>query len=127
MYSWLFFKIYDYFKSRNNDDSVFNASLLVFFAQIVHVTVLLLSFSKIFSFDMPRFSTDNATNKLFIIPIVALWSVFVHIFYKRKVKKQELSNNINPIKLYQLILLIFVVIFIPLYIGIRLSGGQIWK
>jgi len=58
---------------------------------------------------------------------MGLWLVFISKFYKNKVKNRKLNNDVKPINLYQLLLIVFVVIFIPLYIGIKLSGGQIWR
>ncbi len=127
MYNWLFFKIYDYYRNKNNSDPVLHSSLLVFFAQLVHVAVLVFGISKIFHFNIPWISTDKATNKIIFIPILYLWSVLVSKFYKNKVKNRQLKKDIEPINFYKLILIVFVVIFIPLYVGIRLTGGQIWR
>lgn len=127
MYQWLFFKIYDYYKSKGNNDPTFNSSLLIFFAQVVHIAVLLFGISKVFQFSIPFVSTDKTINKIIFIPILYLWSVFVSKYYKNKIKKYQPNNDVRPINIYQLLLIIFVVIFIPLYIGIRLSGGQIWR
>ncbi len=127
MYTWLFFKVYDYFRSINNHNPALHSSLLVFFAQIVHVAVLLFGLAKIFDFSIPLISADKTTNKLIFMPFLYLWSVFVTKFYKNKIKKNHINYDVNPINLYQLLLIVFVIIFIPLYIGIRLSGGQIWR
>jgi|SRR5690554_4616312 len=127
MYNWLFFKIYDYYRNKDNDDPTLNASGLVFIAQGIHVAALLLIFSKIFHFDIPGFSTEKSINKLFFIPILYLWVTFVNRYYKNKVKNRQFRNNIDPVSLYKLILIVFIIILIPLYFVIRLSGGQIWR
>src|SRR5690554_7140943 len=77
MYNWLFFKVYGYYKSKGNNDPVFNSSLLVFFAQVVHLSVLLFGALKVFNFDIPWISTDKAVNKMIFIPILYLWSVLI--------------------------------------------------
>lgn len=127
MYNWFFFKIYDYYKSKDNDDPLFNSIGPVFFAQVVHVSLLVLVFSKIFHFEIPVLSTNSSINKILLLPLMGLWLVFISKFYKNKVKNRKLNNDVKPINLYQLLLIVFVVIFIPLYIGIKLSGGQIWR
>src|SRR5690554_560061 len=127
MYNWLFFKVYGYYKSKGNNDPVFNSSLLVFFAQVVHLSVLLFGALKVFNFDIPWISTDKAVNKMIFIPILYLWSVLISKFYKNKVKNKQPNKDEKLISLYQLLLIVFVIIFIPLYIGIKLSGGQIWR
>ena len=127
MYNWLFFKVYNYFKNKNNDDPLFNSVGLVFFAQIVHISLLILIFSKIFDFKIPAFSTDNSTNKMLLLPFMGVLLVLTYFYYKRKVNKNNFKNNDKPISLYKLILIIFLVIFIPLYFIIKLSGGEVWK
>src|SRR5690554_4638150 len=127
MYNWLFFKVYGYYKSKDNDDPLFNSIGPVFFAQVVHVSLIVLVFSKIFHFEIPVLSTNSSINKILLLPLMGLWLVFISKFYKNKVKNRKLNNDVKPINLYQLLLIVFVVIFIPLYIGIKLSGGQIWR
>jgi|SRR5690554_4452755 len=105
MYNWLFFKIYDYYKSKNNNDPSFNSSLLVFFAQLVHFAVLVFGISKIFHFNIPWISADKATNKIIFIPFLYLWSVLVSKFYKNKAKNRQLNDSIKPINFYQFLLL----------------------
>lgn len=127
MYNWLFYKIYTFYIHKNNHDPVFNTSILICFAQIIHSTVFLLLLSKLFSFEMPFFSHNSSINKLFLMPIMGLWLIIVYLFYRNKIKKYNFDSNSKPLKLVQLILIIFLIVFIPLYIGIRLSGNQLWK
>jgi len=128
MYNWLFFKIYNFYKYRNNHDPLLNSASLVFFAQGVHFFLFLLVFKSIVGFDIPKFSSDNSENKLAFMPISFLWFIIVYIYYENKLK-QEIKSIPEPkiLKLYELLILIFMVIFIPLYFIIKLSGGQIWK
>lgn len=126
MYTWLFFKFYDYFRSKNNDDPLFNSVGVVFFAQVVHISLLALIMSKIFDFKNPVFSSDNSTNKMFLLPYMGLFLIMIFYYYKRKIEKYTYTGNGKSIKLSKLILIVFLVILIPLYFVIKLSGGEIW-
>mgnify|MGYP003611010126 CR=1 FL=1 len=127
MYNWLFFKIFLFYKSKNNDNPIFNTSALVCFTQIVHGMVLLILLSKFFSFDIPSFRQSYFFNKLYIMPFVLIWLIIIFFFYKKKLKKIEFKDDVEPMKSYYFALLIFIIVFIPLYIGIKMSGGEIWQ
>ncbi len=125
MYTWLFFKIYDYYRSKNNDDPVFNSSTLVSIAQGVHVILLLSVLSKFFDFNSIWGDSNKSISKFFYIPIFCIWLVLVYRYYRNKVKSTRPLEA--PISLYKLIIIIFVVIIIPIYFIIKLSGGEIWR
>ena len=121
MYTWLFFKIYYFYKQRNNHDPVFNTSLLLFFSQGLHFFLGLKLLSLAFDFKILKFSNDNSTNKLLFFPIGIIWLVLVHIYYKKKVQNSKRIRDIKPLNLYQLLGLLFFVIVLPLCIVIILS------
>ncbi|MCY1494283.1 hypothetical protein D3C87_41600 [compost metagenome] len=121
MYTWLFFKIYYFYKQRNNHDPVFNTSLLVFFSQGLHFFLGLKLLSFAFDFKILKFSSDNSTNKLLFFPIGIIWLVLVHIYYKKKVQNSKRIRDIKPLNLYQLLGLLFFVVVLPLCIVIILS------
>src|SRR5690554_1000440 len=127
MYNWLFFKVYGYYKSKDNDDPLFNSIGPVFFAQVVHVSLIVLVFSKIFHFEIPVLSTNSSINKILLLPLMGLWLVFIYFYYKSKSKSYDFDKSHPPISIYKLILIVFIIILIPLYFVIRLSGGQIWR
>lgn len=128
MYYWLFLKIYTFYKFRNNHDPLLNSTALVFFAQGVHFFLFLLVFKSLLGFDIPKFSDDNSENKLAFIPLSFLWFFMAYIYYKNKLKKEiKPVPEHKVLKLYELLILIFIVIFIPLYFIIKFSDGQIWK
>ena len=127
MYNWLFFKVYDYYRSKNNDDPVFNSSTLVFIAQGVHVILLLLVLSKFIDFSSIWGSSDKSISKFFYIPIFCIWLVLVYRYYRNKAKLTRPLEVQAPLSLYKLIVIIFVIIIIPIYFIIKLSGGEVWK
>lgn len=127
MYNWFFFKIYYFYKSKNNHDPIFNTSILVFFAQGLHFFVILSALQYFLDFDIPTFSSDNSKNKAVFIPIGLIWLILVYFFYRKNVKSLGVKYNSRPLKLYELLKLLFIIIVIPLYLCIRLSGGQVWK
>ncbi len=100
---------------------------LFFFAQVVHISLLALIFSKIFDFRIPVFSSDNSTNKMLLLPFMGLFLILIFYYYKRKIKKYTYTDNGKSINLFKLILIVFLVVLIPLYLVIKLSGGEIWK
>ena len=119
MYTWLFSKIYCFYKSKKNHDPVFNTSLLVFFIQGVHFFFCLKILSLLLDFKIFRFSSDSATNKLIFLPLGFLWLILVHIYFKKKVYVLE-KNKKNPLNIYQLLGLLFLVLGLPLNISIKL-------
>ena len=123
MYTWLFSKIYYFYKSKKNHDPIFNTSLLVFFTQGVHFLLCLKILSLLLDFKIFRFSSDSSTNKLIFLPLGFLWLIFVHIYFKKKVHVLDKTKGSNPLTIYQLLGLIFIVLGLPLYITIKLSGG----
>ncbi|HRE77745.1 MAG TPA: hypothetical protein PLL09_07970 [Flavobacterium sp.] len=127
MYYWLFIKFYNFYKKKNNYDPLFNSVALIFFAQIVHFFLIFLILGSIFNFEIPSFSKDRFVNKLAFLPISLLWLITINNYYKNKLKKSEAKSDYKVLKLYELLLLIFFIIIVPLYVTIRLSGGQIWK
>lgn len=98
MYTWLFFKIYYFYKQRNNHDPVFNTSLLVFFPQGLHFFLGLKLLSLAFDFKILKFSNDNSTNKPIFFPIIGIiWLVLVYLYYKKKVQNSRRTRDIKPL------------------------------
>jgi len=127
MYYWLFIKFYNFYKKKNNYDPLFNSVALIFFAQIVHFFLIFIILGSIFNFDIPSFSENRFINKLAFLPISLLWLVTINNYYKNKLKKSVSNSDHKELKLYEFLASIFLIIVLPLYIAIKLSGGQIWK
>ena len=120
MYNWLFFKIYNFLKQKNNHDSLFNASLLLFFSQGVHFFLVLKLLSYLLDFKILKFSDDNTLNKLTFLPIALIWGYFVYIYYTKKVKKSK-QVKIQSLKTSQFLLLLIIIIIFPLLVLIKIS------
>jgi len=123
MYIFLYKKIYSYFKLNKNFDPIFNSVSLVFIMQGVHFFLLMLILSRIFLFEMFKFSSDNSVNKLYFYPIGIVWLYLVFRYFKKKTT----TIKVEKITKKELFLYLLFCLFIPLYGIIILSGGKIWK
>lgn len=122
MYTWFFYKIYNFYKARNNHDPLFHSVGLVFISQIIHIMTFYLILSKILDFN-----TFKLADKLYFYPIGISWLILVNYYFKKNVKNNKTEKHTKVLLLYQLLIVLFFFMFVPLYIAIRLSGGQIWK
>jgi len=129
MYSKLYIKYYNFLNKRKSFDSMFNASCIVFFTQVVHVFLLVLIFSKLLKFEIPSFSDNRSINKLYFSPIAILWLYLTHTFFSSKLKNKDFEKKVNKMKITNLnfFTLIIMTILIPLFLVIILSGGKIWQ
>ena len=129
MYSKLYIKYYNFLNKRKSFDSMFNASCIVFFTQVVHVFLLILIFSKLLKFEIPSFSDNRSINKLYFSPIAILWLYLTHTFFSSKLKNKDFEKKVNKMKITNLnfFTLIIMTILIPLFLVIILSGGKIWQ
>lgn len=129
MYTSLYFKFYNFLKSKKSNDPTFNASGLIFIMQLIHFLLVMLLLGKFFQFKVPSFSADNSTNKLMFFPIGILWLYFAHKFFSSKLKQTNLEriSGVAELNTQKFVILMIVTILIPLYCIIILSGGQIWK
>ncbi len=129
MYSKLYIKYYNFLNKRKSFDSMFNASCIVFFTQVVHVFLLILIFSKLLKFEIPSFSDNRSINKLYFFPIAILWLYLTHTFFSSKLKNKDFEKKVNKMKITNLnfFTLIIMTILIPLFLVIILSGGKIWQ
>lgn len=123
MYVFLYKKNYSYLKKNKNFDPIFNSSCLIFIIQGVHFFLLMLILSKLFLFEIFKFSSDNSINKLCFYPIGLLWLYLVFRYFKNKTTNMKVETTSKKELIWYLIILLF----IPLYFIIILSGGQIWK
>ena len=123
MYVFLYKKVYSYFKMNKNLDPIFNSVCLIFIIQGVHFFLLMLILSKIFLFEMFKFSSDNSLNKLYFYPIGILWLYLVFRYFKKKTDTIKIETTTKK----ELFLYLLICLIIPLYFIIVLSGGKIWK
>ena len=125
MYTRLFNLFYVFFVRKKTQDPIFDSSCLIFIAQVIHFCFLLLLLSKILNFEILFFSKNNSNNKLAILPFASIWLYFTYKYFKNRInisisKYEDKSNS-------YFMIIIFIVIFIPLYLVIKLSGGSLWK
>lgn len=127
MYSKLYFIIYSFLKSKKNHDPEFNSSLLVFTSQSMHFLLFAAGFKYFMDLEIPKFSSDSGANKLAVFPIGIIWLITVHYYFKNRIDK--MSKRFKKITLTntQFTILIILVIILPLYGVIKLSGGEVWK
>lgn len=128
MYTYLFKNFYVFFKSRKNPEAVFNSSLLVFLAQGIHFFLLYALVENIFEFRIVELISERkSVSKIYFLPFVFIWMFLVERYFKNKsnhIKDIEFNKTMN---IYQFLILLFSVLVLPLYIVIKLSGGEIWK
>lgn len=124
MYYWLYLRFYVYLKTKKDNDSTFDAACLIFLAQVVHLIFIFTLLDRVGLFDFPKFP-DNSSGKFAYIPFLIPWLVLVYFYYKRKIKRDQ---RVLPESLpgYRLAILYAVVVFIPLYIAIKLRGDSLW-
>lgn len=128
MYTKLYLQYLNFLKLKKNIDPTFNASCIVFLSQCVHFFLGMLILSKLFDFKISSFSSDNSSNRLFFMPVAAIWLYLVHKTFSAKSKKVDFKKEkIYELNNLQFLILVVVTILIPLYFIIILSGGQIWK
>jgi hypothetical protein len=127
MYNWFFYTLYNYFQNKKNYNPLFHSVALVAFAQVIHFCLLSLIIAKLVNFDLKSFSNENSINKLTIFPFALIWLYLIERHYKNKVENKNLKFSKKVYKLFELILISIIFIFIPLFFLIKLSGGQIWK
>jgi hypothetical protein len=108
---------------NKNLDPIFNSVCLIFIIQGVHFFLLMLILSKIFLFEMFKFSSDNSVNKLYFYPIGILWLYLVFRYFKKKTDTIKIETTTKK----ELFLYLLICLLIPLYFIIVLSGGKIWK
>jgi hypothetical protein len=68
---------------KRNPDPVFAASSFVALTQLIHVFFILTLFKKLFDIGIPAFSNVYFFNKLFFMPFVIIWLVFVYRYFKK--------------------------------------------
>ena len=128
MYGKLYYHIYKYLENKRNFDSTFNSACLVFITQLIHILLFFSILNNFFGIRLNSMSDSNFDNKLLFFPIGAIWLILVDLFFKRRLdiynKKYSNSKTLNK---RMFIFMLIVVLFIPLYITIRLSGGVLWK
>lgn len=122
MYSWFFTILYNYFQSKKNYDSFFNSFALVAFSQVVHFCLLILIILNLLGFDYTNLSEKYTINKIAIFPFAFIWLYFNEKYFKKKLNNKSILNNGKIFKLKKIILLIFLFVFLPLYLLIRLSS-----
>lgn len=106
-------------ENRNPDSKFYSAGFL-FFTQLVHVSFLLSIVKKLFGIQYPVFSNTYFINKLFWIPIVLVWLIIVHVYYKKRYTKLEKLFSGQKIVTLKNTVIVFSLLLIPLILTILL-------
>lgn len=102
--------------------------LFVFIAQVVHLSLLAIVAREKFNINLFFINTRGTFGKYAFFPIGVVWLISLYFYYKNKIISRRNSLKTNTVcSLFQLLLLSILVIVIPLYIAIKLSGGEIWR
>jgi hypothetical protein len=126
MYKWLYVQIYYYLHRRKNLDPVYNSTVCISLVITVHLALIALIASKLFSFKIFRFYKESGYNSLAMMPFVILFLFLSYFYYKARHKSitEKYRSVLQPLKFY---IIMSVVTLLPLYIAIKLSGGEIWR
>ena len=128
MYSWLFNGIYNFLNKKTKDiDPKFSASGIVFISQIAHFALIIMIIQHFADIELPRFSKESFYNKLGLFPIGIIWLILIHVFFKKNFDKIQSKYGKKAFNRLQFLGLILISVLIPIYIAIKISGGQIWK
>lgn len=119
MYQLIYFYIVKLVEKRNPDSKFYSAGFL-FFTQLVHVSFLLAIIKRLFSVQYPIFSNNYFINKLLWMPIVLVWLIIVHVYYKKRFAKlEQLYSGHNVVTLRNTVK-VFSLLVVPLIFTILL-------
>ncbi len=127
MYSRLYYIIYTFFKTKKNHDPEFNTAGIVFIAQVIHLFLILVTIRYFTNFEIPKYSSNSIYNKLAFFPLGIAWLIIVHRFFSQRIEKMTTRFNKKVLTNVQFTLLIVIVLILPLYALIKISGGEVWK
>lgn len=122
MYAFVYFFMKKVLE-RRNPDPYFAAATYVTFLQLCHfllVCVLLRFFANI-KLSFPNFSSVYLYNKIAYMPLLLIWLIAVHKYFKKRyseIEKQYDDKNIVTLKNG---IVVIGLLLIPLFIAIRLS------
>jgi hypothetical protein len=119
MYQLIYFYIVKLVEKRNPDSKFYSAGFL-FFTQLVHVSFLLSIIKKLFNIQYPVFSDTYLINKLLWMPIVLIWLIIVHVYYKKRYTKLEKFYSGQKIVTLKNTVIVFSLLIIPLFFTILL-------
>lgn len=119
MYQLIYFYIVKLVEKRNPDPKFYSAGFL-FFTQLVHVSFLLSIIKKLFDIQYPVFSDTYLINKLLWMPILLIWLIVVHVYYKRRYMKLEKLYSGQKVVTLKNAIIVFSFLFIPLIFTILL-------
>jgi len=128
MYGKLYYKIYKYLESKKNHDPVFNAVTVIFLFQALHFSIGLIIIKKITGYALPDYKEYSSFGKYTLLPLAGIWIVLAYYYFKSKLERyKEKYKNDKVISNIQFAIYFLTVFLIPLYIGIKLSGGHMWQ
>lgn len=121
MYNWIYYKVYTFLESKGAFDARFNAVLLLFFMQLVHLLFFIMIVANIMSFDIPKLSGDHTKNKFMMFPFGIVWLYLTYLYFKKKHNAINSKYKGQILKTYQFLILVLFLIILPLYFAIKLS------
>lgn len=119
MYQLIYFYMVKLVEKRNPDSKFYSAGFL-FFTQLVHVSFLLSIIKKLFSVQYPVFSNNYLINKLLWMPIVLVWLIIVHVYYKKQYANLEKLYSGQKVVTLRNTVIVFSLLVVPLIFTIFL-------
>jgi len=119
MYQLIYFYMVKLIEKRNPDSKFYSASF-VSLTQIVHVSFLLSIIKKLFHVQYPVFSNIYLFNKLAWMPILLVWLIIVHVYYKKRYTKLEIIFSKQKVVSLRNTFVIFSLLLVPLIFTILL-------
>jgi hypothetical protein len=114
MYQLIYLFIVKLVEKRNPDAKFYSAGV-VLFTQVVHTGLIFTIFQKVFNVHYPVFSTSYLINKLLMMPILLIWIIIVHFYYKSRFLKIEKFYDGKPVVTFRNAVIVFSLILVPLF------------
>ena len=123
MYNFIFYYFYRYFESKKDFSPRFSALCAVAGAQYIHAFFLVTAIKHTFKINIlpTAFSHSYIINKLYWMPILAIWLLFTYFYYRKDrvvhilEERDKLGEKVFTFKNIAIIIL---VIGVPLILGI---------
>jgi 1-acyl-sn-glycerol-3-phosphate acyltransferase len=106
-------------EKRTPDPKFYSASF-VSLTQIIHVSFILSIIKKVFSIQYPVFSDTYLINKLSWMPILLVWLIIVHVYYKKRYAKLEKLYSGQKVVTLRNTVIVFSLLLVPLIFTILL-------
>lgn len=121
IYRLSYYFIYQIVKKRNPAPMFYSAGVVTFM-QIVHFLMPFVILKKFFGVSiLPIFSSIYLINKLFVMPLLLVWLLLVHFWFKKYFNNIATQFSGKKVITLKNGLIVFGLIVVPLVISILLS------